>query len=93
MSKGKITILKRMANQDLIDKYQHKTTAPCNSFVDGQVFIVDDWDIIPVGFCEWAWEDIKNKVALAEKLGTVVASCTDGFRPVIFEIERARDSL
>nr|MBC8507375.1 TIGR04076 family protein [Chloroflexota bacterium] len=33
-------------------------------------------------------DDIKKKFELAKHLGVVVACCTDGFRPVVFEIER-----
>ena len=87
MSKGKITILKRMVNQDLIDQYQHQTIAPCDIFSDGQEFLIEKWDTHPHGFCEWAWDDIKKKFELAKRLGRVVVCCTDGFRPVVFEIE------
>ncbi len=89
MFRGKITVLKRMVNQDLIDEYRHRTVAPCDIFADGQEFVIHDWDVLPEGFCEWAWSDLQKKIVLAEKLGTVVACCTDGFRPVVFEIERA----
>jgi uncharacterized repeat protein (TIGR04076 family) len=88
MPKGHITVLKRMVNQDLIDRYRHRTVAPCDLFEDGQVFAVDDWSVRPEGFCEWAWADLGKKIELAGRLGTVVACCTDGFRPVVFEIER-----
>jgi uncharacterized repeat protein (TIGR04076 family) len=87
----KVTVLKRMVNQDLIDKYQHQTTAPCDIFVDGQEFMVDDWGVLPQGFCQWAWEDIQKKIQLAQRIETAaVACCTDGFRPVVFEIEPAQ---
>ena len=88
MSKGKITILRRMANHDLIEAYQHKTPAPCDRLEDGQVFVVEDWEIAPDEFCEWAWADLAKKIELAQQLGVVVACCTDGFRPVVFEIDR-----
>lgn len=88
MAEGKLKVLKRMVNQDLIDAYQHETTAPCPRFEDGQVLAVEDWGQMPPGFCEWAWEDIQKKIALAGKLGVVVACCTDGFRTVVFEIDR-----
>jgi uncharacterized repeat protein (TIGR04076 family) len=88
MSGNKVTVLKRMVNQELIDAYQHQTVAPCNRLEDGQVFVVEDWGAMPQGFCEWAWADIQKKIELAGQLGTVVACCTDGFRPVVFEIER-----
>jgi len=89
MAQGKITIIKRMANFDLIDQYQHETVVPCDIFGDRQEFIVDDWETPPNGFCEWAWVDIKKEFELAEHLGEVVACCTDGFRPVVFEIQRS----
>ena len=38
MSKGTVTILRRMANPDLIARYKHETAAPCELFADGQVF-------------------------------------------------------
>jgi uncharacterized repeat protein (TIGR04076 family) len=88
VSEGKVTVLKRMVNQDLIDAYQYETVAPCDRFVDGQEFTVEEWEDPPEGFCEWAWADLRPKIALAAKIGTVVACCTDGFRPVIFEIRR-----
>jgi uncharacterized repeat protein (TIGR04076 family) len=88
MSKGKITVLKRMVDQDLIDRYRHKTVVPCDRLDDGQVFVVDDWDVPPEGFCEWAWADLQAKIALAGRIGMAVACCTDAFRPVVFEIQR-----
>ena len=87
MSSGKITVLKRMVNQDLIDQYQHETVVPCPVFDQQKEFLVEDWTTCPDGFCEWAWGDIQKKIRLAHKLKTVVACCTDGFRPVVFEIQ------
>ena len=89
MAQGKITVLRRMANHDLIKAYDHQTAAPCDLFEDGQEFIIEDWDRQPEGFCEWAWGDLAKKIDLAKRLGVVVACCTDGFRPVVFEIERS----
>ena len=88
MAKGKVTVLRRMANHDLLEKYKHRAAAPCDLFEDGEEFEVEDWGERPEGFCEWAWQDLAKKVELAERLGVVVACCTDGFRPVVFEIER-----
>ncbi len=92
MSKNKVTVLRRMANHDLIEEYGHRTAAPCDLFEDGQEFVVQDWDKRPKGFCEWAWADLAKKIELAAKLGVVVACCTDGFMPVVFEIERSKSS-
>jgi uncharacterized repeat protein (TIGR04076 family) len=81
-----------MANHDLIETYEHKTAAPCDRFEDGQEFVVGQWDELPDGFCEWAWADLAKKKELAKQLGVVVACCTDGFRPVVFEIDRRSGS-
>jgi uncharacterized repeat protein (TIGR04076 family) len=88
MHRGKVTVLRRMSNPDLIEAYEHETVAPCPRFEDGQTFVIEDWETLPKGFCAWAWADLGKKIALAEKLGVVIACCTDGFRPVVFEIER-----
>ena len=51
---------------------------------------------VPDGFCTWAWADIFKDIIFVrnhmECIGTKgkqsqVASCTDGFRPVVFLIE------
>jgi uncharacterized repeat protein (TIGR04076 family) len=97
--KVKITVLRRMANPDLLERYQHVTAAPCDRFEDGQEFVLSQWRAPPEGFCEWAWEDIHKKllwVTGEDELapppiregGFIVACCTDGFRPVVFEIRR-----
>ena len=99
MTKCRITVLRRMANHDLIEEYKHKTVAPCDLFVDEQVFILDNWDHPPEGFCEWAWADIHKKLMLVvgeaelvpepiRQAGMMIACCTDGFRPVVFKMER-----
>ena len=49
------------------------------------------------GFCSWAWRDIQRDVTLLRyggdapwmrRKGTMISSCTDGRKPVIFLIER-----
>ena len=51
----------------------------------------------PPGFCGWAWADIQRDVAhLAlggdfpwiKQKGTMISTCTDGLRPVVFKLER-----
>ena len=103
MTKCRITVLRRMANYDLIEEYHHRTVAPCDQFVDGQVFVLDRWDQTPEGFCEWAWQDIHGKLQLVvgeaefvpepiKRSGMMIACCTDGFRPVVFKMERLEDN-
>ncbi len=69
----------------------------CRMFEDGQEFIVDKNGDMPEGFCHWAWNDLyKVVVALMtggsfpwmKEEGTSVSCCTDGMRPVIFELRR-----
>ena len=38
MAKAKITVLKRMVNEDLIDEYLGNEMGPCALFEDGQEF-------------------------------------------------------
>lgn len=102
MSKSKITVLKRMVNQELIDQYTGEAyrleeTAPCPYLRDAQEFIVDDLGALPEGFCAWAWVNIHAELTTIMsggdfspwiKPGTAIACCSDGLRPVVFKIER-----
>jgi uncharacterized repeat protein (TIGR04076 family) len=101
MAKAKITVLKRMVNQDLIDEYLQggDGMGPCGLFEDGQAFIQEDWRP-PEGFCPWAWADIHKEIILVRRggsqkeampEGTAIACCTDGFKPVVFKIERVEE--
>lgn len=102
MMKAKITVMKRIANQDLAKEYRkaeynRRYPVPCNQFEDGQEFILEDMGTPPQGFCAWAWVDIHRDIvrvmsggsngALKQE-GTTITCCTDGFRPVVFKIER-----
>jgi len=101
MAAVKITVLKRMANQDLADEFcEAGVTVPCPHFTDGQEFIVDGGGQ-PENFCGAAWHDI-HKSYLAIRQGgnfsgwmkdgdTIVACCSDGLRPVVFEVKRLTD--
>ncbi|MFX0001985.1 MAG: TIGR04076 family protein [Candidatus Hodarchaeota archaeon] len=99
--KCKITVIKRMLNQDLIDEYiedRLKDIKVCDAFKDGQEIIIDNnLGKVPEGFCHWAWADIRHDIiAIAsganipgmKAKGTVITGCSDWFRPVIFKIER-----
>lgn len=100
MPRCKITVLKRTINRDLIDEYlddESKGVKPCEHFKDGQEFMLDRYYRAPDGFCDWAWADIRYDIlALAyggsmpgmKQPGTIIAGCTDWFRPVIFKVER-----
>ena len=95
----KITVLKRLSNQDLIDEYGVGVNPYCEAVEDGQEFVGKDLDM-PEGFCAWAWADIQRDVAhlffdgdfpWVKDKGVMISACTDGFRPVIFKLERLSD--
>lgn len=96
MAKYKITVVKRMVNQDLLDEYGEGMVAPCDQFTDGQEFVLESGDK-PADFCSWAWADIHRDLMIIRyggnvpwirHPGTTIACCTDGLRPVVFKIER-----
>lgn len=90
----KVTVLKRLLMEDIIHQYSGKEIELCARCKEGDVFITDG-RIVPDGFCVWAWADIFKDVLMVRQnaeCGSAdkkcqIASCTDGFRPVIFLIE------
>ncbi len=90
----KITVLKKLRLPDLIDKYAGKPIDVCNKFDEGQVYVTDGRKV-PDGFCTWAFSDIFKDILMVRQnaeCGSAdgkcqVASCTDGYRPVIFLVE------
>ncbi|UCE96650.1 MAG: TIGR04076 family protein [Candidatus Bathyarchaeota archaeon] len=95
----KITVLKRTDTKQIFgdNPPMGQEIEACNLFKEGQEFIVSENGEMPEGFCHWAWNDIYKKVItlmyggnfpwMKEK-GTSVSCCTDGLRPVIFELRR-----
>ncbi|MFQ5857467.1 MAG: TIGR04076 family protein [Anaerolineae bacterium] len=100
----KITVLKKLFNEDLADEYRRPEIhrGPCPHFTEGQEFVVEEIGERPEGFfCGWAWDDIQRLV-LAMMVGgdfsqwmndsnTFVACCTDGIKPVVFRLERVQE--
>ncbi|GAK51824.1 uracil-DNA glycosylase [Candidatus Moduliflexus flocculans] len=98
----KITVIKRTAYHDLAEEYMRDASkfGVCNLFREGQEFIVRDPFRLPEGFCEWAWGDIRHHILMVsggadmawmKQRNTLIAGCTDWFRPVLFKIERIDD--
>ncbi|MBQ7198188.1 MAG: TIGR04076 family protein, partial [Selenomonadaceae bacterium] len=56
MKKIKITVMKKVCHQDLIDRYENPIENACD-MVEGAVFIADGWKR-PENFCESAWESM-----------------------------------
>lgn len=76
---------------------------PCPAFEEGDSFLYRSWSgAVPEGFCPSAWIDIQGKVQLVQSdgrypedwvipAGAAIACCTDGYRPVVFKLERVSD--
>lgn len=105
MAKVKITVIKKISGKDLYGDnppvvYDEKQVTPvCDRFELGQEFVVDNINC-PQGFCNWAFADIQRDLVhiffrgnypWVKDKGATLACCTDGFRPVIFKIERIED--
>jgi TIGR04076 family protein len=90
----KITVLKRLVMTEIIAKYADKPMPACHRCEEGQVFVTDGRKV-PEGFCVWAWSDIFKDILMVRQnaeCGSAdgkcqIASCTDGFRPVVFLVE------
>lgn len=100
MAKCKITVLKTLYHEDLATEYllpeKRESYKSCYRHSIGQEFIIDSFNK-PDNFCSWAWADIHREIIsimcnadfpASIKPGLVIASCTDGLRPVIFKLER-----
>lgn len=96
MAKVKITVAKRMSNEDLIAEYGKGVASLCEAVKEREEFISEDF-AMPEGFCPWAWADIQRDVAVLACGGNFswmtpggvgVSCCTDGLRPVVFVLER-----
>jgi uncharacterized repeat protein (TIGR04076 family) len=96
----RITVLRRTINRDLMDEYLNVERGifdRCQAFADGQEFLIESFPLRPEGFCDWAWADIHKDVMAVmfgsnypwiRQPGTAITCCTDGLRPVLFEVER-----
>lgn len=102
MNYCKIIVKKRTYNKEIVKQYYNETYQQepfelCELFEEGQEFIVKDPNIMPEGFCAWAWVDIHRELVTLmmdgnldwmKNRGTAITCCTDGFRPVIFLLKR-----
>ena len=102
MYKVKITPIKRVVHEDLIERYENPIEHACDVVI-GKTFISSN-AVCPNGFCKSAWESVYPFVKeLAEGGGnfydgwmknpySALISCNDGFRPVSFLIERIEEN-
>jgi uncharacterized repeat protein (TIGR04076 family) len=104
MPRCKITVIKKMINPELADAYCQTAVTSCPCFKEGQEFTAKFEK--PAGFCDWAWNDIFRFVTVLLSGGnfssgifngwmkdekTMIASCSDGVRPVVFLLEKIED--
>lgn len=107
MAKCKITVLRRMLNEDFVKEYcDTPNVGKCERFKDGQEFTLEH-PSKPPRFCEEAWSAItryvfafmsggrdffgSNSKHWMKKENTMIACCNDGIRPVVFKLERIDD--
>ncbi|MUM76952.1 TIGR04076 family protein [Pseudodesulfovibrio sp. F-1] len=90
----KITVLKRLFHEDLVKNYTDNPNSwtPCQLFKEGQTFTIPaqaPWNK-PEDFCGWAWADMQKMIWGMSRGGPkqFVTCCTDGYRPVVFLLER-----
>lgn len=98
--KVKITVLK-IFHPDEVFKNPPVTHVdpwgPCKVFKEGEEFIVSSGKQ-PEGFCGSAWHTIYHNVRtlsvggefgyFKDKKGAIISCCSDGLRPVVFQLER-----
>lgn len=91
--KCKIVVIKKVVYQDLYKKYTGKEGKICSVFDEGQEFIVTSPYRPPENFCAWAWADIRPSIHSVYFGGakSSVVCCTDGYRPVVFNVERIEE--
>jgi len=97
----KITVVKMVKHQDLIDLYENPILHTCDLKL-GMEFISHNGEK-PQNLCESAWGSMKEFVVTLASGGgnfydgwmknpqSAMISCNDGFRPVSFLIETIND--
>ena len=90
----RITVQKKLFHPELVAEFaaDPEKWTPCSHFEVGDSFVTDPdqpWKM-PEGFCGWAWADIQKTVYGMARGGqdSFVTCCTDGYRPVVFSLEK-----
>ena len=93
----RITPLKQLDMGEIYQEYAADSVEPiCFMCAKKQSYVSEHLDA-PPGFCGWAWADLQRDathLALGgdfpwmKKPGTMITTCTDGLRPVVFLLER-----
>ena len=103
MAKIRITVVKKLECPDLAIEYAETGSwGVCTRHEVGDVYEVEGGSDYPkpAGLCAWAWVDLHRAVTAlrygadqSPKLvpGTMVVSCTDGRKPIVFAVERIEE--
>lgn len=98
MKRVRITVLHKTFFPEYADQYltEGKSVGSCPILNVGDSFIFEGTAKMPDGFCPWAWIAIYQSVSALSAGATYtpwnrednmqIKCCTDGIRPVIFEI-------
>jgi len=93
----RITVLKRLALDDIIKEYAtDEAHSLCSKYPEGTEYISQNCNK-PNGFCSWAWAEMQSKVVFLalgnnypwiKQNGTEIFCCSDGLHPVVYKLER-----
>ena len=95
MSRVKITVLKTEYYPELAERYLTEgDVGPCPIHHVGDVYCYEGGAEKPEGLCPWAWIDLYRSISATAaqcrndwyKPDVSVECCTDGIRPVVFEL-------
>lgn len=98
----RITVIRKLSMKDVFGSsppiVTEETGQTCPRLNEGETF-VSEKGMCPQGFCGWAFADIQRDIShirfggsypWMREEGVAYSCCTDGLRPVIFRLERAR---
>ena len=106
MTRVKIEVVKRFGPEDVfglshdIRTLSGNLITKCHLFEEGDEFMVTSIDVMPEGFCGWAWRDIYKDLSVLffdgnfyrPEKGVAYVSCTDGRKPVVFKLTRMEEA-
>ena len=96
MKQVQIKVLRCGYDPELAERYltDGREAGPCPIQSAGQVFVYRGGAVMPEGLCPWAWIDLYRTVASLSaeakndwfKPNVRINCCTDGIRPVVYEL-------
>ena len=101
MVKVQITVLQKCFYEAIAEEYlaDGKAAGPCPLLNVGDTFLYEGGAVMPEGLCPWAWITLYQSVSNLSSVPTGnhwyrypdrrIECCTDGVRPVIFELRAA----